>query len=201
MRRLHRQMEFLDEVEGVVARDAREIEIFGEQQHEQNGYRPGRASRGEGTRGPRVRFRRRGTVEMMALVPAAHFPQDANRENGREREPGDAGSPVRNDDQGRKQRSDGAARVAADLKNRLRQTVLPARGQARDARGFGVGDRGPGADGRRRHQHAGIVGRERERSRARSGSRPCLSSANTLAGACRYTRRPAAAVRRRRSGT
>ena len=45
LRRLHRQMEFLDEVEAVVARDAREVEILRENQHQQDDHRPGDAAR------------------------------------------------------------------------------------------------------------------------------------------------------------
>ena len=146
-----------------------EIEILREQQHEQNGDRPSRTSRAQWTFGPRVRFLDHGAVEMMALVPSAHLPQDPEREDRREREPCDAALSVRNDDQSREQRPDRATRVAADLKNRLRQAMLAARGQARDARGFGVKDRGSCADERRRHQHAGIVGRERERDEPDQG--------------------------------
>ena len=48
LRRLNRQVKFLDEIEAVIARDAREVEILGEQQHQQDGDRPGDAAPGDG---------------------------------------------------------------------------------------------------------------------------------------------------------
>jgi hypothetical protein len=117
----------------------------------------------------RLRFRGRGAIEMVALVPGAHLAEDDDRDDRRDCEPSDAALSVRNDDQGREQWSERAARIAADLKDRLREAMLPPRRQSRDARGFGVKHRGSRADESGRHQHAGIVGRQGERHQPDQG--------------------------------
>ena len=109
--------------------------------------------------------------------------------------------PVRNDDQGRKQQ----VRRRCPRCRRPEKSTAPDRGahprpgarcaRIRDERSRIRRRRTPPPPARR-HSWARAPA-----SRARSGSRPCLSSANTLAGACRYTSRPAAAAPRRRSGT
>ena len=87
--------------------------------------RPGRASRGQRDPWAASALSPPRAVEMMALVPAAHVPQDANREDGREREPGDAASAVRNDDQGGEQ----------TVRRRCRRCRRPERSTAPDRAG------------------------------------------------------------------
>ena len=104
----------------------------------------------------------RGPVEVLVLVPAADARADGNREQRAERKPGDAALALRNDDPGGQQRPHGTAGIAADLKNRLRQSVAAARGQARDARGFRMENRGARADQGAARQHASVARRQRQ---------------------------------------
>jgi hypothetical protein len=64
--------------------------------------------------------------------------QDHHAEQCHHREPGDAGPAQRHHHEGRQQRPDRAAEVAADLKQRLRRAMRPpeARRATRDASGW-----------------------------------------------------------------
>ena len=62
--------------------------------------------------------------------------------------------PARHDEERRQQRPDRRADVAADLEQRLREPVPPARRHPRDARGLGVKHRRPDAHQRRRRAAA-----------------------------------------------
>ncbi len=74
-------------------------------------------------------------AEMMA-VPAPDTAEDANGGERNGPEPQNGGLAVRQDDPGRKQRANGGADIAADLKQALRHAVAPARGNPGNARGF-----------------------------------------------------------------
>src|SRR3954470_3921433 len=72
----------------------------------------------------------------MTLVPAADEREQGRGGDRAEREPGDAGLAARHDDEGDEQRADGCARFAADLEERLSETVAAAGCEPGDARGF-----------------------------------------------------------------
>ena len=95
-------------------------------------------------------------------VPAADAPEHRDRDDGRDSEPGEAALPARQHDERREQRTERRAGVAADLEQRLREAVLPARRQPRDPRRLGMEDRRADADERRRREHGAEVPGPRE---------------------------------------
>ena len=157
----------LDQVERVEAADARDVEVLREDQHQQHGDRAS-TLRARQRRRSRPRSRRapappRGARAYQRLTcSSSTMPSSAASA-----EPRDAALAERHDHRRRDQRPERAAGVAADLEQRLRQAVLAARGQARDARRLGVEDRRAGADQRRGQQHA-----SRSSARHASSSRP-----------------------------
>ena len=68
------------------------------------------------------------------------------------------------DDESRQQRTDGGAGVAAYLKEGLREPMLSARGDARNAGGFGMEDRRADAHHCGGHQQQAEGGRNRQQS-------------------------------------
>ncbi len=73
---------------------------------------------------------------------------------------------MRRDDEGRDQRACRRAEIAAELKQRLRETMLAARGHAGDARCFRMKDRGADADERRAAEQHDIMLREGEQQQS-----------------------------------
>ena len=104
-----------------------------------------------------------------ALVPVAHAPEHRDRDERHDGEPRQASLPVRQDDEGRQQRAERGARVAADLEQRLREPVLPARCQTRDPRRLRVkhGGADPDQGGRREHHAVMACDRQQQQSRQR----------------------------------
>ena len=121
--------------------------------------RAGRRRRGCAAAARRVRWYQRPTL-----------PEHHDREQRRDREPGDARLAARQHDERGEQRPERRAGVAADLEQRLREAVPPARGHARHARRLRVEDRraepdrAPAATSRR-----GIAPRHREAEQADEG--------------------------------
>jgi len=99
---------------------------------------------------------------MLALVPGADPRQHGNGEQRSQRKPGETRLSARNDNPCGQQRTHGAARIAADLENGLRQPMTAARGEARDARGLGMKNRRSRTDHRSGDQHQGVIRRKRQ---------------------------------------
>ncbi len=73
-------------------------------------------------------------------IPIADRKQHAHADERHERQKGDRFLTMRRDDEGGEQRACRRAEVAADLKQRLRQPMLAARGHAGDARSLRMED-------------------------------------------------------------
>ena len=95
-------------------------------------------------------------------VPAADTPQQHDRRDGHDGEPCQAALPARQDDEGRQQRTECRAGVAAHLEERLRQSMLPTRCQTRNPRRLGMEDRRADPDQPSREQHERILRGPRE---------------------------------------
>ena len=164
LRVLHRHAEALDQVERVVARHAREVEEFREDERDQH------HDRGDDPCG--LRYCPSGRVTLGAAprgvppVPTADVPQHDHRHQCDDGEPGDALLAVGNDDGRGEQRPDRGADVAADLEHRLREAVAAAGGHARDARRLGVEDGRADADQRRGDEQHRIGRRHRQQQQA-----------------------------------
>jgi hypothetical protein len=129
---LHRYVEAVDEIERVVARQARKIEVLGEDQGEQHCYRAGNFLRAD-----RCRSRRRQWLEAghaMRLVPVPHVEQHEHAQHRRERKPRDARLAVWQNDERGKQWACGRSNISAHLEDRLCKSMLAAGGHARDTR-------------------------------------------------------------------
>ena len=161
---LDRHVERPDQVEGVVAADARQIDHLREQHDDQHGDR----ADDDGARMRRPR-RRRSVLAGRAMrrVP----PADAGQEDdGDQREDGEGEHrmlPERHDDEGRQQRSGRLAEIAADLKQALRESVPSAGRGARDPRGLGMEDGAADPDHRDREQNQDDKSWRRPAGRAR----------------------------------
>ena len=153
-------MEFVDQIEDVIARQAGDVELLGEQQRHQHQQRDPDAA---GARGIGMGLRRRKFPRRdLRLVPDADPPQDQNREKRDRGEPGDARLAERHHDQRRQHRTHRGAKTAAELKHRLRETESSAGGQPRDPRRFGVKHRRAQADQRGGNEDDGISRRHAE---------------------------------------
>ena len=156
LRRAHRHAELADQIKRVVAAEARQVEILGEDQgdehadrHEDATPRQTRTSDLlERSRCGRPN-RRRGT---MLLIPAAHLIEHDHRQQRDERAPGDAQLAARQHEECREQRAHGRSDIPADLEHRLRHAVPSAGCHARDARRLGVKDGRADADESSRQQ-------------------------------------------------
>src|ERR1035437_5317005 len=103
LRGLHRDVELVDQVEGVIAHHARQVEILGEDERDQNRHGPrnlaARQVRLRHAHG--ARFRRHAG---MALVPCAHAQQHHDGDERRQGKPRDAALPGGQHDERRQQR-------------------------------------------------------------------------------------------------
>ena len=140
LRVLHRNLEMVDQIEGVETAEARGVDEFREHQRQQDQKRQAHRPR------PRL-WRTAGTgrggvlwAEMMA-VPAPDAAQNADGGKRNHPEPDNTGLPARQNDPGGQQRPERRADIAADLEQALRHAVAPARGDARHARGLRMEDR------------------------------------------------------------
>ena len=143
---LNRHIEFADQVEGVIAVEAGRVEGFGEDHRQQDHDRPADpAPRQTGQLGhvPSGRPRRSSALP---AAPVADREKHRHRQQRRGREPGDARLTPWDHDKGGQHRPERRADIAADLEQRLRQAVAPARSHPGDTRGLRVEDRGTDAD-------------------------------------------------------
>ena len=136
LRALHADAELVDQVEGVVARRARQVDVLREDQHDQHAEReraPGRATASDAPAPAAAR----------AAAAARAVPRGTSRPtrqsttiatSAAHREPGHAALAARQHDERGQQRPDRRAGVAADLEQRLREAVPSARRHPRDAR-------------------------------------------------------------------
>ncbi len=160
LRRAHRQMKFLDEVETVIAGDAGCVKVFRENQQHEDADGPCDGARGDRSR-PRGRAHG-AALQMLMLVPGAHPRQHRDGQQRGNPEPGEACLAVRKNDHRGEQRAHGAAGVSAHLEDRLGQAVAAARRQPGNPRGFGMKDGGARADQSGRGEDTGVVRRERQ---------------------------------------
>ena len=168
LRVLHRHVKLVHQVEREIVGQADQVEVLGEDQRDQDGHGQdhfcawaGRVDAWPGAvwalgRGGRFFFDHAPTPLSTAI------PSSATSENQAMLR-----WPLRQHDERRQQRAGGGARIPADLKQRLRQAVLSARGQARHPRRLRMEDRRAHA-----HQHGcaeqrGIGGRDRQHQQAR----------------------------------
>ena len=166
------EAEFADEIEGVIAGQAGEVEIFREDQGQQDGDRGRDLAAGEQGQLLGMERGRLGPARsQMIAIPAAHIPQHGHGQQRHQREDGDAALPMGHHDEGGQQRSDGGADIAADLKEGLRQAMPPARGQPRHPGGFGMEDGGAGADqGGGQQQQIEMVRHRQQQEAAEGGA-------------------------------
>ena len=158
-------MEFLDEEEGVIARHAGEVKILRENQGDQDGQGEEHFSRRErGSAG--AGFRRWFEPVGVLPVPMADFRQHDDSRQGGQGEPKDLDPSAGHDDERGQQRTEGGARIAADLKQGLRKTVPSARGHARHPRGFRMKNRRAHSDQGRGHENHGEVARQSQQHQA-----------------------------------
>ena len=170
--RLHTQLELADQVKGVVAGQARQIEILRKDQHGENQ---------QGQRHPTGRqhlsvetahhLGRTRQLAQVSGVPAADAGEHQHGQQGGKGEPGHTALPARQDDPRRQQRAERGTEVATDLENGLRQSVLAARGHAGDPRGLGMKHRRAHADqGRGQQQCRQLAGhRQQDQPAERAG--------------------------------
>jgi hypothetical protein len=83
-------------------------------------------------------------------IPGADSREHYDANERKQRKPDDLSAI--GDDRRREEWSEGAAGVAADLKNRLGKAEAPARAEVRDARGFRMKNGGAEPDERDRHE-------------------------------------------------
>ncbi|MPL75540.1 hypothetical protein SDC9_21364 [bioreactor metagenome] len=172
-------LEGVDEVEGVIRAHRGHVDVLGEGQegqHDERQHHP-------------VARQRQGLVHRLArprlqmrAIPAADPGQDGAGDHRKHAEEGDRAAPEGQHDEGREQRADRGAEIAAHLEHRLREPEAPARSEPRHPARLGVEDRRAEADQHRaddqqrparrkgEHHHA-EEGRDRG-ERQRPGLRP-----------------------------
>ncbi len=167
LRALGRHAEFMDEVERVVAADARHVEILGEHQHDQDRDRTRRAQR---RRCVRIADKLRRLARHDAwLVPAADPPQDQDRQRRDQGKPRQRRLAERHHDQRRQHRPHRRAEIAADLEHGLRKAETSAGGEPRNARRFRMEHRRSQTDQRGGQQDDVIVVRDADQEQAEEG--------------------------------
>jgi len=100
-------------------------------------------------------------------TPVAHADQDYDADGCGYCEPGNTALAVRQHDKRRKQRTEGGARVAAHLKERLRKAMLAAGCDARNARRFRMKDRRSCSNDGRSQQQQAECWRQRQHQNSR----------------------------------
>src|ERR1700685_3189131 len=95
-------MKFIDEIKAVIAGDAREVEIFGENEHEQDEHRPADPAPRQESQGGLPRLEG-GPLVMLLSVLVADVQKNGDSEHRREDEPGDTRQLMRKDDPSREQ--------------------------------------------------------------------------------------------------
>lgn len=107
----------MHQIKGVIAANARHVEIFRENQHQQNTYRQNHLIARQRINDQRLRFAFIHTV--LCGIPAADLRQHHNSQQGGQHEPGDVAFAIGGDNYRRQQWTKRAAEVAADLEQRL----------------------------------------------------------------------------------
>src|SRR6478752_3865117 len=111
---LYRHVEAMDQIERVVAREAREIHVLREHEHEQHDDPAGRLTAPQGVRRVPQLFRRAQPRETMMFIPAPDVPEDGAREQTEERERSEARLSPTDDDDRRHEWAKRGTRVATD---------------------------------------------------------------------------------------
>ncbi len=171
----------MHQIKDVIAGDARQIKKLREDQHDQHG-----------DRAPHLRHRQRrgrglclGLADMAGIsVPAPEPRQDHHAGKRCQRKPRQARLAARQNEEGRRQRAERIAEIAADLKQRLGKTMRAARRRAGEPRGFRMEDRRAEAQQRgacKEHEEPRREGRDGEPNeraghaeRQRIGLRPMI---------------------------
>ena len=158
LRRLHCQVELLDQVKSVIAGEARQINELRKDEREQNRDRDGDMFAGQPVAW-RNSLRPARHCRHACRIPAADPIEKEDAGERKQSEPGYGTQAMRYDEKGDEQRPDCCAGIAADLEQGLCQPVLAARSHSCDARGLGVEDRGADTDQRGRDQdHEKVIG-------------------------------------------
>ena len=116
-----------------------------------------------------VRTGRAHARQAVMLVPGADIIKDQDAEQRQAARPGNAVLAIDRHQRGGEQRPDGRPRVAADLKQRLRQAMPAAGRHARDPAGFGMEHRRPDADQHHRDQDDRIASGDAQKQKAEQG--------------------------------
>ncbi len=158
----------MDQVEGVVAGDAGQVEVLGEDQHQKHDHgaghrRLGQAHGGDGGLGGA------DARQAHALVPMAHAPEHQDRDHRGQRAPGDRAVAVGQHHRGGQERPQRRSEVAADLEQRLGQSRPGAGRHPGHARTLRVEHRRPHADHAGRDHRHRIVLRQAEQQEAHEG--------------------------------
>ena len=139
LRLLHRNAEFVDHIERIIAGDAGKVDVLGEDKQRQDEQRCDHLFAWQLQHlagGGSV-----GICDAIALVPVTHLIEDDHADQSGSGEPGNALLATRQDDEGGEQGAERRAEIAADLKERLGQAMPSARGKTRHTRGLGMEDR------------------------------------------------------------
>ena len=141
--------ELLDQIEGEVGAEARPVDVLGEEQRDQDRHEPEHVRREGRRRAPSRRRRARAAPGRRAARTsrrpgAARYGDKGGGEN-QTRLCWPRGTTMKAASSGPER----LAEIAADLEQRLGETVATARGHARHARGFGMEHRRAHADQRR----------------------------------------------------
>ena len=155
LRALHRHMKLADQIERVIAGQARQVEVLRENQRDQHRDRQSpRSCVGNASARFRCTFASRLLRRARALL--AQPPNFASRtiaDQRRQRKPRDACCPCGSTMNAASSGPERQSRISADLKQRLRQPVLPARRHPRHSRRFRMKHRRSHPHQRRRQQH------------------------------------------------
>ena len=199
LRNLHRDLKRLDEIERVIARQAREVEHLRKDEHDQERDRARHHfARQGGRRGRRAAPFGAGAPRR---IPLADPRQKSRSPAARAREPDDRPLAERHDDERGHQGSERLAEIAADLKQGLRKAMTSARRRAGHPRRFRMKDRRPHADHRDRDQKHGVAMAEGEQGQAEKGEQHRERQRIRLRADDRCRARSRAAAARRSIGT
>ena len=133
---LHRQPEFLYQIEGEVAGHTGVEEVFGENHQHQDAQGNAHHPPGQGRNRHAAFPARRFHLAQHQAIPIPHPRQEEGSQQSRQREPPHGVLPERYDYQRRQQRTYRTAAVAAHLEDGLRQALAPARSHLRHPRSF-----------------------------------------------------------------
>ena len=161
-RTLNRNMEPVDQIKRVVAAQARQVKELGKHERQQHTERNRNPPRREIRMNQRLLGPCRMPECLAPFVPGAHVGEQNDGEQCRESEPHNAVLAARQDDECREQRPERRPRIPSDLKHRLRQSMLAARGHARHPRRLRMKDRRPHPDQSRSNQNERVVRSRRQ---------------------------------------